>query len=174
MFHALNPKGKPKKKPAKKHGVSYGKPNRQLSKSYAFKGGDPVALKALREARERGETTETVVKIPNLQERLGDIRQRKENQRTERKNSVITDGFLYLVTSPAYPDWVKVGQTSDYENRLSTYQTASPFADYQMVAVKYVEDRVLSESTFLELANLVFEVKGEWIKASVEELTKDF
>jgi hypothetical protein len=158
-------------------------------------GGHKGKLRELREAVERGQLTreeallilrgqgeipkpieeiETETPEVNIQDRLSDIRSRKEVQRTERKNSVVEDGFLYLVTSPAYPEWVKVGQTSDFEKRLSAYQTASPHADYSMVEVKYVENRVEAESKLLEMARLVFEVKGEWVKASVEDLVLNF
>jgi hypothetical protein len=99
----------------------------------------------------------------NNESRLADIRQRKEQQRTERTNSVIADGFLYFLESPAYPGWIKVGQTSDYEKRLATYQTASPHADYNMIHVSYVEDRVHAEQAmFVALSHLPR--KGEWFE----------
>jgi T5orf172 domain len=76
---------------------------------------------------------------------------------------VIADGFLYFLVSPAYPGWIKVGQTSDYEKRLATYQTASPHADYNMIHVSYVKDRVLAEQEmFVALDHLPR--KGEWFE----------
>lgn len=109
-----------------------------------------------------------------LENRLRDIRKRKEAQQIDRKNSAIEDGFLYLVTSPAYPGWTKVGQTSDYEARLQTYQTASPFADFQMIAKKYVSNRINAERKFLQLASSVFSVRGEWINAAGDDLKLNF
>lgn len=176
-----------------KHPGHNKKPDHTTSSKYAFKGGNPKKLKALREAVEQGlltldeallqlrpepvGDTEIVVNDEpdlTLQERLIDIRLRKEEQRTERKNSVVTDGFVYMVVSPAYPGWVKVGQTSDYESRLSTYQTASPHADYCMVWIKYVDDRRSAESKILDFAKSAYEVKGEWIKTSVDDLLANF
>lgn len=125
-------------------------------------------------SQELRKTPTVVIKEPTLEDRLADIRKRKDEQKTERKNSVILDGFLYLVISPAYPEWIKVGQTTDYEKRLGNYQTASPFADYQMVACKWVENSFEAEQALLTKAKLVFEVKGEWIKASINDLIKEF
>ena len=126
------------------------------------------------ETIEDTETTQLSVTENSLEDRLRDIRKRKEAQQTDRKNSVIEDGFLYLVTSPAYPGWTKVGQTSDYEARLQTYQTASPFADFQMIAKKYVSNRINEERKFLQLASSVFSVRGEWINAVVDDLKLNF
>lgn len=147
------------------------KPNPMLVKA--------KALRELREAREAGIQPVVEVEIqvpvePSLEERLQDIRIRKEQQNTERRNSVIVDGFLYLVTNPAHPGWVKVGQTTDYEGRLATYQTASPYADFYMVAIKWVPDRRAAEQKLLDLARMVFAVRGEWIQASIEDLQQNF
>ena len=197
---ALQPKRKQKTKETRKERAlrinakypgSERKPDREASKLYAFKGGNPRHLKILRESVETGNMTleEALLQlrgftpksvepeqeiVPSLRDRLQDIRERKESQKTFRTNSRIEDGFLYLITNPSHPGWIKVGQTSDYEARLSTYQTASPHADYCMIAIRYVEDRRQAEAKFLELAKIVFEVKGEWIKASADELLANF
>lgn len=163
---------------------------REISKANAFKGGNIEMLRHLREEKARANhvnvlnslnkthTSEIKVSVASsvssLEDRLADIRKRKEEQHNERKNTVIEDGFLYLVTSPAYPGWTKVGQTSDYENRLSTYQTCSPFADYEMPVKKWVENRIEAEKNFISLASMIFEVRGEWINALVEDLITEF
>lgn len=181
----------------RKHPGSKIKPNRELSKTYSTKGGDAQVLKSLREAIERGELTreEAFLRLrggneeqpkslkeiqvskpvePSLEDRLQDIKKRKEQQRIERYNSVIVDGFVYLVINPSYPGWIKVGQTSDYEGRLATYQTASPHADYKMIKIKWVEDRRPVEQHILDKARKIFPVKGEWIKANIEDLVQIF
>lgn len=190
-------KRKVKKKTNKKRSKTFINP--KVAKGLPkLKSANISSLKWLREAVERGDLTreealglqhkwskygliETDMVLPQvtpitptLTDRLQDIRTRKQDQRVERKNSVIIDGFIYLVTNPAHPEWVKVGQTSDYEGRLSTYQTASPHADYSMVQVRYVDDRRAAEAKFLELADARFEIKGEWIKASVDDLLSIF
>jgi hypothetical protein len=42
------------------------------------------------------------------------------------------EGFVYIITNPAWPQWVKVGLTTeeDTRKRLSSYQTGSPLRDY--------------------------------------------
>jgi hypothetical protein len=186
MFHS---KPVNKKKKTNKGLNSYIKPNKNNIMRYSFKGGDPNLLKELRERVEAGELTRDQALVilrggeapndiietrPSNVDRLNDIRKRKEAQKTERKNSVILDGFLYLISNPAYPEWVKIGQTTDYEKRLQNYQTSSPFADYQMVACKWVENSFESEQEFLSKIRLVFDVRGEWIKAPFTELIKEF
>lgn len=143
-------------------------------------GGNPKALRELRMNAALSPHVNNTCELrdnvdqPDLTKILIDIRKRKEEQAVNRTNSVIEDGFLYLVTSPAYPGWTKVGQTSDYEKRLQTYQTASPYSDYQMPVKKWVENRIEAERKFLSLASLVFEVHGEWINATIEELKIEF
>jgi hypothetical protein len=43
-----------------------------------------------------------------------------------------------------------------------------------MVACKWVENSFDAEQIFISKAELVFEVKGEWIKASIDELVNEF
>lgn len=78
-----------------------------------------------------------------------------------------TIGYVYAITNPAFPGWIKIGASCDAETRLNQYQTYSPYRDYALV--KYVmcmdyislEDKVLRQ--FSERSN-------EWVKASIEEV----
>lgn len=41
-------------------------------------------------------------------------------------------GYLYIITNPNFPGWVKVGTTTNLKARLQGYQTSSPYRDYKV------------------------------------------
>ena len=41
------------------------------------------------------------------------------------------EGEVYAIVNKAWPDWIKVGKACIAEDRLSGYQTSSPFRDYE-------------------------------------------
>ena len=55
-------------------------------------------------------------------------------------------GEVYVITNPAWPEWVKVGMAVESEDRLKNYQTSSPFRDYTIVYTYEVDDRRAAES----------------------------
>ena len=57
-----------------------------------------------------------------------------------------TQGEVYVLTNPAWPEWVKVGMAVDSEDRIKNYQTSSPFRDYTLVYSYEVDDRRAAES----------------------------
>lgn len=108
---------------------------------------------------------------PTLDDHLQRIRLLKESSnRIKGKQAKIQEGFIYVLVNPAWSDWVKIGQTTDYEGRLQTYQTASPISDYKMVEIRYVSDSYSVEQEILNKARPQYEVRGEWIKCSVEQI----
>ena len=56
------------------------------------------------------------------------------------------EGQVYVITNPAWPEWVKVGMAVDSEDRIKNYQTSSPFRDYIIVYTYEVDDRRAAES----------------------------
>ena len=119
------------------------------------------------------EVKELVVeKQPTIEERLLDLRAKKKAAHQKRENFKVAEGFLYLISNPAFPGWIKVGQTIDYEARLRSYQTASPFTDYIMEVVRWVPDSFASEQLLLQRLN--YEKRGEWVKVDIEEILKVF
>lgn len=95
----------------------------------------------------------------------------EENPGIKGKQVDITEGFIYCLSNPAWPEWVKVGETIDYESRLKTYQTSSPMTDYKMFLTWWVEDRKMSEREILDSFRASgYEVQGEWVKISQEKL----
>jgi hypothetical protein len=72
----------------------------------------------------------------------------------------IKPGFVYAITNPAWPGYMKIGSTIDVYDRLNTYQTGSPDRDYKLEHFVFVHDRLKFETEI----HLKYESKGEWIK----------
>ena len=92
-----------------------------------------------------------------------------------------TEGQVYVITNPNFPEWVKVGMAIDAEDRLNNYQTSSPFRDYSLVASWDVTDRRLAESEAHKALQKVHERKFEWFNCTpeqarevVEEITEGY
>lgn len=82
----------------------------------------------------------------------------------------IKEGYVYVITNKAWPEWVKIGMAIDAEDRLNGYQTSSPIRDF--VLEHYVEsnDRRKSEKeAHAKALPLSIDCKGEWFKMSVEQ-----
>lgn len=78
-----------------------------------------------------------------------------------------TEGQVYIITNPCFPEWVKVGMAVDAEDRLRGYQTSSPFRDYELFYSWSVHDRRAAET---EAHSILKEwtagKKNEWFKCS--------
>ena len=75
-------------------------------------------------------------------------------------------GYVYLITNPAWPEWIKVGGAVDINDRLRSYQTSCPLRDYQIEYYFFSFDRRLDERKLLEKYN----ASNEWICASLDEV----
>lgn len=101
--------------------------------------------------------------LEDIRRRFGDeIRQRGEQ-------TAVKEGFIYLVTHPCFEGWVKAGMTIDYELRLGTYNVADPLSRFEMVAIKWVDNRRDAEVKLLEALGLsASEVRGEWMRIELD------
>ena len=50
------------------------------------------------------------------------------------------EGYVYVITNKAWPEWVKIGRAIDANDRLRSYQTNSPLRDYWIVYSEYFDD----------------------------------
>ena len=80
-----------------------------------------------------------------------------------------TQGQVYVITNPNFPEWVKVGMAVDSEDRLNGYQTSSPFRDYALVATWDVTDRRSAESEAHQKMQKLYERRSEWFKCTPEQ-----
>lgn len=77
------------------------------------------------------------------------------------KAAEIREGFVYIVSNPAWPNHVKIGSAIDVYSRLDSYQTSSPFRDYKLEYYYFSNDRWFEERKI----RAFFESEsGEWCK----------
>ena len=87
----------------------------------------------------------------------------------EKVNSV-KHGYVYIITNPAFPDWVKIGMAFDAEDRLSGYQTGSPLRDYELAYYVFTNNRVKSEKeAHIKAEKIAKECNYEWFKMTVDQ-----
>tara|TARA_X000001036_G_scaffold389710_1_gene386942 strand:- start:8 stop:631 length:624 start_codon:yes stop_codon:yes gene_type:complete len=85
----------------------------------------------------------------------------------------IKEGYVYAITNPAWPEWVKIGMAIDADDRCNGYQTSSPFRDYTLEHTVVTNDRRVAEAqAHKEAAKIAKEQRGEWFKLSVKEATE--
>jgi len=82
----------------------------------------------------------------------------------------VKEGYVYIITNAAWPDWVKIGMAVDAEDRLNSYQTSSPMRDYKLEYSVKSDDRRKAEKEAHKGAMKKCDVShGEWFKMSVSE-----
>ena len=82
----------------------------------------------------------------------------------------IKEGYVYAITNPAWPEWVKIGMAIDADDRCNGYQTTSPFRDYTIEHVVVTSDRRAAEAeAHKSAAKIAKEKRGEWFKLDIEQ-----
>lgn len=89
--------------------------------------------------------------------------------RNSNRSKGIKEGFVYMISNPSFPGWVKIGSTVDVYERLNTYQTYSPMRDYVIDGYYFSYDRFAEEFMYHKR----YESNNEWVVLS-DELLKDF
>jgi len=79
------------------------------------------------------------------------------------------EGEVYVITNPAWPEWIKVGMAVDSQDRLKNYQTSSPFRDYVLYYSYNTDDRRKAESEAHSKLDQLFERNNEWFKCTPQE-----
>ena len=80
-------------------------------------------------------------------------------------------GYVYALTNPAWPGWIKIGMAGDAEDRCISYQTGSPFRDYELVHCVSTHDRRKAEEEVHNAASKIAEErKREWFKMSEQQV----
>lgn len=79
-------------------------------------------------------------------------------------------GDVYLITNPAWPDWIKVGKAIDAQDRCNNYQTSSPLRDFKVEAFITVDNRHKTETEMHKLFDThADERNSEWFKIPLEK-----
>ena len=82
----------------------------------------------------------------------------------------IKEGYVYAITNPAWPGWVKIGMAIDADDRCNGYQTSSPFRDYTLEHIMVTNDRRKAEAkAHKAAAKIAEEQRGEWFNISIEQ-----
>ena len=85
----------------------------------------------------------------------------------------IKEGYVYVITNPAWPGWVKIGMAIDADDRCNGYQTSSPFRDYVLEHMIVTKNRRKTEAEAHKAASkLSTSSNGEWFELGVEEAKK--
>ena len=79
------------------------------------------------------------------------------------------EGEVYVITNPAFPDWVKIGMAVDSVDRLKGYQTSSPHRDYKLEYSRPFSDRRKAEAEAHTISQQSHTKSGEWFKMSVQD-----
>ena len=81
------------------------------------------------------------------------------------------NGHIYAITNPAWEGWVKIGMAVDAKDRCNSYQTSSPFRDYEVEISIPVKDRRKAESEAHKKAKKIArQTMGEWFNMPIEEV----
>ena len=92
------------------------------------------------------------------------------HQTALRQYNQVKAGHVYIISNPAWPEWVKVGMAIDAADRCSNYQTSSPFRDYVVEYSFASTDRRKDESlAHQKLAAISKDRRGEWFKLPVSK-----
>jgi len=79
-------------------------------------------------------------------------------------------GYVYVITNPAWKGWVKIGMAIDAEDRLKSYQTSSPYRDYQLLHSVYVTDRrAIERKAHRKISKIAEDKQNEWFQVDVIE-----
>jgi len=77
-------------------------------------------------------------------------------------------GYLYVITNPAWPSYVKIGRTVNITSRLRSYNTGDPFREYSLHYYRYFVDVCLAERTLAQLYQ-GSRTQGEWYQIHKED-----
>lgn len=82
-------------------------------------------------------------------------------------------GYVYAIVNDAWPDWVKLGCAKNVDDRLTSYQTYSPFRDYRVIAKIWCDERYKKEKEMQKVFQEFSSMRGvtdsvdrkfEWFK----------
>ena len=83
------------------------------------------------------------------------------------------DGYVHVISNPAWKGWYKVGMAVDSQDRCGSYQTSSPHRDYRLEYSKYFLNRKVAEEIAHDvISEISLDRNGEWFKVSVNKIRK--
>lgn len=81
-------------------------------------------------------------------------------------NNTNDKGYVYMISSPTFKKWVKIGKTYDIKQRLKQFNRGIPLKNFKIECVKETKNKSVAELLILNkvYSEVGIERKGEWIK----------
>ena len=81
----------------------------------------------------------------------------------------MSPGYLYIITNKSWPGWIKIGTTRNLKTRLQTYQTGSPFRDYEVIySIKHPQYLKAEQNIKYQMQRFAKQIKNEWYEVDIE------
>lgn len=78
------------------------------------------------------------------------------------------EGFVYIISNPAHPGFLKVGVTQDIKARLNVYQTSDPKRKYKVEYYIFHPDCYRAEKEINEMMkHFALSIKNEWYEVDL-------
>ena len=82
---------------------------------------------------------------------------------------VPASGYLYIITNKSWPGWLKVGTTRNLKSRLQSYQTSSPFRDYEIIySIKHPQYIQAEQNIKKQMMYFAKQIKNEWYEVDLQ------
>lgn len=80
-------------------------------------------------------------------------------------------GYIYILSNPAWEGWYKVGMAADINDRVNSYQTSSPMRDYTLQHYIFTNDRRATEKqVHRKLKKITDTFNSEWFEAKLSDI----
>jgi len=87
------------------------------------------------------------------------------------KYTLTKEGYVYILSNPAWEGWYKVGMAADINDRVNSYQTSSPLRDYYLEHYIATTDRRVAEKKIhAKLNKLSKGVANEWFDVLLSDV----
>lgn len=83
----------------------------------------------------------------------------------------IKEGFVYIMSNPAWKGYYKIGYSLEPRDRLIQAQVFSPFGDYKIEGY-YISSNAREMESFIHNKLSKFHVRGEWFNVKLDNLRK--
>tara|TARA_R100000908_G_C3652615_1_gene83687 strand:- start:167 stop:517 length:351 start_codon:yes stop_codon:yes gene_type:complete len=81
----------------------------------------------------------------------------------------MSPGYLYIISNNSWPGWIKIGTTKNLKTRLQTYQTGSPFRNYEVLySIKHPDYLKAEKNIKIQMAYFAKQIKNEWYEVDLQ------
>ena len=78
-------------------------------------------------------------------------------------------GYLYIISNPSHPGYLKVGVTEDIKSRLHTYQTSDPNRAFKVEYYIFHPDAYSAEKKIKEMMHYFAKSqRNEWFECDLQ------